>query len=246
MTRSLSRLVAFGIAACASLSLSLVGSRASAQGPSTVVPAHREGGWMDLHKKFLERTKQGNVDLLFLGDSITQGWNDNSVWQRHYGPRNAANYGIGGDQTQHVLWRLQNGEIDGISPKLVVLMIGTNNAGANTAEEIATGIKAIVATLREKLPEAKVLLLGVFPREAKPGPARAKLTEVNNIISKLDDQKHVYYLDIGKSFLNEDGSIPKEIMPDYLHLSNRGYQIWADAIEPTIWKLLDEPKFPGK
>ncbi len=213
-----------------------------AQGPSTIVPVPREGRWMELHKKFLERTKQGSVDLLFLGDSITQGWHDNKIWQRHYGPRNAANYGIGGDQTQHVLWRIQNGEIDGISPKLIVLMIGTNNAGKNTAEEIAAGIKAIVKHLRDKLPESKILLLGVFPRGEKPNPTREKLDQVNESISKLDDGSHIRYLNIGKSFLQTDGSISKDVMPDFLHLTAKGYQIWADAIEPSVWELLDEPK----
>ncbi len=197
---------------------------------------------MDLHQKFLARTKKGNVDLLFLGDSITQGWHDNSTWQRHYGPRNAANYGIGGDRTEHVLWRIQNGEIEGISPKLIVLMIGTNNSRDNSADEIALGVKTIVKTLREKLPQTKILLLGIFPRGEKPNPQRDKLNQVNATISKLDDGAFVHYLDIGKAFLAEDGSLPKNVMPDFLHLSPKGYQIWADAIEPTVWKLLDEPK----
>lgn len=217
---------------------------ARAQGPATVTPEHRDGAWMKLHHEFLERTKKGDVDLLFLGDSITQGWHDNKTWQRHYGPRKAANYGIGGDRTQHVLWRIQNGEIDGISPKLIVLMIGTNNAGDDSAEEIAAGIKAIVKTLREKSPESKILLLGVFPRGEKPNPLREKLDRVNDMISSLDDQSYVTYLDIGKAFLDPDGTLPKPIMPDFLHLSDKGYQIWADAVEPTVWQLLDEPKKP--
>jgi lysophospholipase L1-like esterase len=198
---------------------------------------------MNLHQRFLERAKQGNVNLLFLGDSITQGWNDNDVWRRFYEPRKAANFGIGGDGTQHVLWRIQNGELDGIEPKVVVLMIGTNNASSASADEIAQGVTAIVEELRRRLPKAKVLLLGVFPRGEKPDSTREKVDAVNALIAKLDDGgAHIKFLDIGKKFLNDDGTISGEIMPDFLHLSSKGYRIWADAMEPTLWSMLDEPK----
>ncbi len=212
-----------------------------------MVPAPRDGRWMDLHNRFVERAKQAKsekIDLLFLGDSITQGWNNNEVWKRFYGPRNAANFGIGGDRTQHVLWRIQNGELDGIAPKVVVLMIGTNNAGSASSDQIAQGVTAIVKELRRRLPESKILLLGVFPRGQKPNPTRDKLREVNETISRLDDGSHVKYLDIGKVFLDEDGTISKEIMPDYLHLTLKGYRLWADAMEPTLWSMLDEPHSP--
>jgi lysophospholipase L1-like esterase len=222
-------LVASGLSACA-------------QGPETVVARPREGQWMDLHRRFAERAKQGNVDLLFLGDSITAGWHGNEVWKRFYGPRNAANFGIGGDRTQHVLWRIQNGELEGIEPKVVVLMIGTNNASSGTAEEIAQGVTAIVETLRHRLPRAKILLLGVFPRGEKPNSTREKLAAVNAQIARLDDGSHVRFLDIGKAFLSQDGSISRDIMPDYLHLNRRGYRIWADAMEPMLWSMLDEPR----
>ncbi len=164
-----------------------------------------------------------------------------TVWKRFYGPRNAANFGIGGDRTQHVLWRIQNGELEGIEPKVVVLMIGTNNASSGTADEIAQGVTAIVKELRHRLPKAKILLLGVFPRGQKPNELREKLGAVNAKIAHLDDGSHVKYLDIGKAFLNEDGTISREIMPDYLHLTRKGYRIWADAMEPTLWSMLDEP-----
>jgi lysophospholipase L1-like esterase len=223
------------------LCLLACGLPALAQAPTTVTPASREGWWMKLHESFLERAKKGNVDLLFLGDSITQGWHDNDVWKRFYGPRHAANFGIGGDQTQHVIWRINHGELDGIHPRVVVLMIGTNNVGSNSADEIAQGITAIVKDLRKKLPETKILLLGVFPRGEKPNPGREKLEQVNHKIRGLDDGSHVTYLDIGKAFLNPDASISREIMPDFLHLTARGYRLWADAMEPTLWRLLDEP-----
>ena len=195
-----------------------------------------------MHENFLDQARKGNIDLLFLGDSITQGWHNNEVWKRFYGPRHAANFGIGGDRTQHVLWRIENGEIDGIHPRVAVLMIGTNNAGSNSADEIAAGVTAIVKELRKRLPETKVLLLGVFPRGAKPDATREKLEEVNQQISSLDDGTNVSYLDIGKAFLNPDGTISREIMPDYLHLTAKGYRLWADAMEPTLWRLLDEPR----
>jgi lysophospholipase L1-like esterase len=214
-----------------------------ADDPDTVKPVPREAGWMKMHESFLDRAKKGDVDLLFLGDSITQGWNGQSqIWDRYYGPRNAANFGIGGDRTQHVLWRIQNGELEGISPKVVVLMIGTNNVGSNTADEIAQGVTAIVKELRTKLPDAKILLLAVFPRGEKPNPDRAKLQQVNDQIAKLADDKAVTYLDIGAKFLHDEGTISKDEMPDFLHLTRKGYRIWADAIEPTLWSLLDEPK----
>ncbi len=197
---------------------------------------------MDMHRRFVERAWSGNVNLLFLGDSITQGWNDNEVWKRHYGPRNAANFGIGGDRTQHVLWRIQNGELEGIEPKGVVLMIGTNNASSATADEIARGVTAIVAELRHRLPKARILLLGVFPRGQKPDATREKLQAVNAKIAGLDDGSHVKFLNIGKAFLNEDGTISREVMPDFLHLTRKGYRIWADAMEPTLWSMLDEPR----
>src|SRR2546428_11301842 len=141
---------------------------------SAVTPAPRDANWMKRHESFNERVKKGNVDLLLIGDSITQGWEGSgkNVWAKFYSPRNAVNLGIGGDRTQHVLWRLDHGNVDGISPKAAVLMIGTNNSNGkdNTAEQIADGIKAIVAMLREKTPKTKVLILAIFPRGEKPNP----------------------------------------------------------------------------
>ena len=181
------------------------------------------------------------MDLLFLGDSITEGWGNNAVWQKNYGPLNAANFGIGGDTTENVLWRILNGEIDGVSPKVAVLMIGTNNFGleGHQPPDVAKGITTIVQTLRKKLPATKILLLGIFPRDEKPNTdARKKIQKVNEQIAGLDDKKNVRFLDIGAKFTNADGSISKEIMPDFLHLSEKGYQIWADAIDPLLKQLM--------
>jgi beta-glucosidase len=218
-----------------------MGLSALAQGPATVIAEPRTGAWMDQHRSFVKRAEDGNIDLLFLGDSITQGWNGaKTTWDRFYTPRKAANFGIGGDRTQHVLWRIKNGEINGIEPKVAVLMIGTNNASSNSADEIAQGVTAIVNELRHRLPKTKILLLAVFPRGQKPTPTRARLNSVNEQIAKLDDGSNVRYLDIGKAFLNDDGTISKDIMPDYLHLSQKGYRRWADAMEPLLWSILDE------
>lgn len=196
--------------------------------------------WQKRHAKINAVAAKGDIDLIFLGDSITQGWNDNAVWQKYYGSRKAANMGIGGDRTQHVLWRLENGNIEGLSPKLVVLMIGTNNSGTNTAEEISDGIKAIIAKLRSALPETKVLLLGIFPRGEQLIPQRSTNMTANQLARQVADGSSVHYLDIGEAFLNDDGTISKEIMPDFLHLTLAGYEIWAESIEDKVDELLGE------
>jgi len=208
-----------------------------------VIPAPREGNWMKRHESFNERVKQGNVDLIFIGDSITQGWEGagKNVWAEYYAKRNAVNLGIGGDRTQHVLWRLEHGNIDGIHPKLAVLMIGTNNSGGNTSEQIAAGVKAIVEQLRSKLPTTKVLVLAIFPRGPDKDDPKRKVNEgANEIIKGLADNKSVYYLDIGPKFLAADGTLSKDVMPDLLHLNEASYRTWAESIEPKVKELMGE------
>ena len=187
------------------LAVVVVAQAAEARDNTATTPAPRDPNWVKRHDGFVEIAKKGGVDLLFLGDSITDGWRNRGkdVWEKNYGSLKAANFGIGGDQTQHVLWRLQNGELDGIKPKLAVLMIGTNNLRGNTDEEIADGVKAIVAELHKRTPETKLLLLGVFPRgEKADDPNRGRIKHINSIIAKLDDGgKTVKYLDIGDKFL---------------------------------------------
>ncbi len=197
--------------------------------------------WIDRQDRFNQRIKQGDADLLMIGDSITHGWEGagKAVWQKYYAKRSAVNLGIGGDRTQHVLWRLDNGNLEGISPKLAVVMIGTNNARDNQPEETAEGIKQIVEKLRKKLPKTKVLLLGIFPRgETNEDVLRKKNIAVNQIIQKLDDGKNVFYFDFGDQFLTEDGTLSKEVMPDLLHLNSDSYVIWAEAIEPYVAKYV--------
>lgn len=212
---------------------------------SAVAPAPRpQPNWQKRHESFNERAKQGDVDLLFIGDSITQGWEGagKAVWAERYASRKAMNLGIGGDRTQHVLWRLDNGNIEGLKPKAAVIMIGTNNFRDNSAREIADGQIAIVRKLRERLPEMKILLLAIFPRGEQAGnDDRKKLAEASKLAAdEVADGKMVTALDIGDKFLQADGSLSKDIMPDFLHLSPAGYTIWADAIEPQVKAMLGE------
>jgi lysophospholipase L1-like esterase len=200
---------------------------------------------IDQAENFLNHVRQARaqaVDLIFDGDSITDFWQaggnrGQALLQKLYVPLHVVDFAIAGDRTQHVLWRLAHGELDTLHPKLVMLMIGTNNLGNNSSQEIADGITKIVQTYRTQCPEMHVLLLAIFPRgHMANDPARAKIKEINAIISKLDDGAHVTYLDIGDKFLQPDGTLAPEIMPDFLHPTAKGYQIWADAVQPMIDK----------
>jgi lysophospholipase L1-like esterase len=211
------------------------------------------GRFRKMHESFLERGKAGPIGVLFLGDSITQGWTKAPhVWEHYFGKWQPANFGIGGDQTQHVIWRITNGELDGISPKVVVLMLGTNNTGAHTAAEIAAADKKIVQMIRAKLPQTKVLVLAVFPRgprkekdgsisptvAAEAAKRQAVIQELNAELAKLNDGQSVRYLDINAVFLGQDGKIPFAIMPDQLHPNAAGYQLWAEAMLPTLTAMM--------
>jgi lysophospholipase L1-like esterase len=160
------------------------------------------------------------------------------VLDKHFGKWKVANFGIAGDTTQGVLYRLQNGEGRGFSPKAIMLMIGTNNTARNTAAEIAEGIGAVVLELQNDFPEAKILLLGVFPRGRPGDPARATISQINSIISRLHDGSRVHYLDIGAKFLDAAGNIPTDVMSDALHPSTKGYEIWAEAVIEPLTKLM--------
>jgi lysophospholipase L1-like esterase len=215
---------------------------------SAIIPVPREGRHHDRYLMLNERAQshQGELDLLFVGDSITQGWEGagKEFWERFYGHRRAVNIGIGGDRTQHVLWRLENGNIEGLSPKVTVVMIGTNNSGLNrnSTPEVLEGVTAVVHRIREKLPETKILLLAIFPRGREFNEQRGRILQVNQALRKLEDGERIHFLDIGHIFLQPDGSLSEEIMPDALHLSPAGYQLWAEAMEPTLQKLLEESR----
>jgi lysophospholipase L1-like esterase len=223
--------------------------RAQDKPNDAVIPATRGEGWMRRHESFNERAKRGNVDLLFIGDSITQGWENDpprggkEVWAEYYAKRNAMNLGISGDRTQHVLWRLENGNLEGIKPKLAILMIGTNNAAANTSEQIAAGVKAIVEKIRAKLPSTKVLVLAIFPTGSNPSSRLRRINEgANEIVKGLADNQMIFFLDIGPKFLAADGTLSREVMPDLLHLNAASYRTWAEAIEPQVKELMGESR----
>jgi lysophospholipase L1-like esterase len=219
-----------------------VASPATAQN-SALVPAPFQ---LERHEDFVAEGQQGGIECLLMGDSITDWWRRAglSVYLANFEPMNCANFGIAGDRTQGVLWRMDNGELEGYSPKLMMLMIGTNNLSGrttapNTPAEIAEAIGAIVTKFRTKFPSAQVLLLGVFPRGAEPdNPYRASIREINERIATLDDGQWVRFMDIGDRFLEPDGSISVEVMADGLHPTTRGYEIWADAVMPTFHQMM--------
>jgi len=222
-------------------------TKPSDNGPADVAAAKVGRGserFMQLHEQFLKRKAEGPIDVLFLGDSITEGWSGRGkdIWNKNYADMNAANFGIGGDRTQHVLWRIDNGELDGIHPKVLVLLIGTNNIGYSADEILKADIK-IVKEIHEKLPDTRVLVLAIFPRGAdptKPDVAlmREKIIAVNKGLAALDDGDKTRYLDFGDKFLDADGNIPKDIMPDALHPNAKGYQIWVDAMAPLLAQMM--------
>jgi len=214
---------------------------AQGKGPNTTIPVEKD---RNRHDEFLKVAKAGGIDLLFLGDSITDGWRSagQAIWNKTFAPLKAANFGISGDRTEHVLWRLRNGELEGFQPKVSVVMIGTNNG--DSPGDVAQGIKTILNDIHDRHPRCKILLLGIFPRSEKATDgARTKNEEVNKIISKFvtfAETRRVSYLDIGAKFLAADGTLPKDVMPDLLHPNEKGYQIWADAIIDKVKQMLQE------
>lgn len=219
------------------------------QDPAGVQPEPKAGGWMKRHEAFVEEARKGGFDVLFLGDSIVDGWRSGAqkkIFDAAFGPLKAANFGIPADRTEHVLWRIENGEFEGLTlPRVVVLLIGTNDLGLKKppprpAESAVAGIDAILRAIQKKSPTTKVLLLGIFPRGEKPDhPLRAAVTKVNEAIAKFDDDgKSVKFLDLGGKFLEPDGTISRETMPDFFHLTPKGYQIWADALKDPLALLL--------
>jgi lysophospholipase L1-like esterase len=205
-----------------------------------------EQWWQDRQKLLNQRAAEAGerAQVIFIGDSITQGWEGGGkdVWEQYYAPRHAVNLGISGDRTQHVLWRLEHGNLDGLKPKAAVVMIGTNNSNGedNTPGQIVDGVTAIVRKLREKLPDTKILLLAIFPRNENYSPQRGKILEVNQVLRKLADNQNIYWVDFGYRFVNNDGLIPADLMPDYLHPDKRGYEIWAASMERRLSSILGD------
>jgi lysophospholipase L1-like esterase len=195
------------------------------------------------HEGFVEVARQGNIDLLLHGDSITDWWvqgdANKAMFDKYFGAVRTANFAVAGDTTQGVLWGLRNGEGQGFQPKAIMLMIGTNNSGGNTGPEIAEGVGAVVLEMRKDFPNAKILLLAIFPRAVPGDPVRDKIAEANRIIARLDDQQHVFYLDIGAKFLDDKGVfLPDSFRPDNLHPQARGYDIWGEAVKDKLAELM--------
>jgi lysophospholipase L1-like esterase len=213
-------------------------------GAPATTPADRplREGWMERHRRYCERAARGDLDLVFLGDSLTQRWETApNAWQEFYGHRRAAQMGIDNDGTQQVLWRIDHGTLDGVRPRLIVLLIGINNLGNDeaTAEEVRDGVAAIIQRLRMKLPETKVLLIGLLPYD-RPGVDYAeRIPGVNRLLAGLADGKTVHFLDIGQRLLI-DGRVHADHQPDGAHLSEKGYAIYGEAIEAKVCELLEE------
>jgi lysophospholipase L1-like esterase len=218
---------------------------------TALIPTPRDfpTNWMTRHEGYVAEARQGGIDLLFLGDSITDGWRwgngGSQIWPSIYAPRHAANFGIGWDRIQNVLWRVENGELENLSPKVVVLLIGTNNAGnedngrpRNLTPEIIAGISNLVRRIQFHIPACKILLLGLFPRGEKNDPIRDQVKAVNAGLAQFADGSTVKFLDLGEKFLAPDGTLSRDLFPDLLHPNAKGYQIWAAAMEPTLAGML--------
>jgi lysophospholipase L1-like esterase len=239
-----------------SVRLTLAELDARAKGPAptfarpsdAITPAPRlTEGWQKRMADDLAKAQKGGYEVVFVGDSITQGWNGagKEQWASHWEPRKTLNLGVGGDRTQHVLWRLDHGALAALAGphnavKVCVVMIGTNNSNGsdNTAEEIGAGIAAVVQRLRAGLPQAKVLLLDVFPRGEKPNPQRQKNAAASDLAATaFAGDAMVRRLDLAPRFLQADGTLSKETMPDLLHLSPAAYRTWAEAMAPVVDEL---------
>jgi lysophospholipase L1-like esterase len=210
--------------------------------------ARTDDHFLERHRAFLGLTRERPIDLLFLGDSITRRWAEvPDLWQRHFGGLRAANFGVGGDATQNVIWRIGNGELDGISPKVVVLLIGTNNLPTNSPGEISEAIGTIVRMIRGRLPSTRVLLLAILPRGPQRRPRDADgrsafyqdgIDEINRSLRRLEDGPGVRFLDFGPKLIGPDGELLASHVPDGLHIVGPGYEAWAEAMGPLLSEMM--------
>jgi len=199
--------------------------------------------WMPRHEQKLVEEGRESAELLFLGDSITHGWESDGeeVAEDYFSDYGIYNLGYSGDRTENVLWRLEQGEVDGINPELAVLLIGTNNTGhrQDDPECTAEGIKRILNSLNEQLPDTKILLLAIFPRGEYPDDELRLLNdEINQKIKTFEDQENVIFADLSEIFLKDDDNLDLDVMPDVLHPNEQGYLLWAEAMLPYIRDLL--------
>ncbi|XP_013875943.1 platelet-activating factor acetylhydrolase IB subunit gamma [Austrofundulus limnaeus] len=209
--------------------------------PTPCEDTQGDGRWMSLHDGFVSYSKDKEPDVLFVGDSLVQLMHQFGIWRQLFSPLHCLNFGVGGDATQHVLWRLSNGELDNISPKVVVLWVGTNNHG-HTPEQICGGIMAIVQLIHNKLPNAHTLVLGLLPRGKMPNPLRERNAKVNKLVQDaLSSVPHGSFLNVDPGFVLSDGSISHQDMYDYLHLTSHGYQAVCEPLHAHIKSLLEKP-----
>jgi len=197
--------------------------------------------WMSMHERFLHEGKVCPCDVLFIGDSLIRNMFETEAWDTYFAPLNSLNFGIGADCTEHILWRIENGELDGISPKVVVLLVGTNNHHSS-ADQVVEGIEVIVWSITSKLPSAKVIVLGLLPRGKEPNHLREKHFQVNHALKEVVSTiPNALYLDSDPGFVRSDGLISHEDMFDYLHLTRRGYKKFAKPIHDVVLKFLKYP-----
>jgi beta-glucosidase len=203
---------------------------------------------MPRHEAKVARLRRGGVGLLMIGDSITHGWEaaGREVWRHYYAHRRAVNLGFNGDRTEHALWRLMNGELEGIAPRLAVVMIGTNNSGeGRSPEDTVAGIRRIVQELHWRLPTTKILLLAIFPTGAAPdNKVRQANRRVNQRIASLHDGRRVFFLDINHVFIDRQLNLSRTVMPDLLHPNAEGYRRWAEGMEPMVHRLMGDEAVP--
>lgn len=197
----------------------------------------------NMHERnvMLVQRAKDNADakLVFLGDSITQGWDGggNEAWTREFGAYDPLNLGVSGDRTEHVLWRLAQGSYDHLRPKTIVIMIGTNNTGhrMDPPADIAAGVEEILAQLTQRFPKAKLVLLSIFPRgESAEDPSRLNNDAANKLLLGIAKQRGVESLDLTRAFTDAKGTLVKDLMPDFLHPNARGYDVWANAIRDPL------------
>ena len=234
LTVILSAVVATSVVGCRSARVS------RAEVNRAAIPAPRRARWWRArHQALSKRASAERYRILFVGDSITDGWHDVGapVWRMHYG-NHALNFGLGGDRTEHLLWRLEHSDLSALGAQVVVVLIGTNNLDRDSPQQVAQGVARVVATIHKKLPGAQIVLLSIFPRGESPNPLRRRAAAASRIARRLCPERYVHHLDIGARFVGRNGRISPAIMPDFLHLSARGYALWAKAMAPTIATLL--------
>lgn len=209
------------------------------------------------HTQLLEKARKGGIDIYFEGDSITRRWGASDAqykdflahWNQSFFGWNAANFGWGADNIQNILWRLENGELDGVDPKVIVLLAGTNNLGGTPSaggddakiEDITRGIRAIVNLMKRKAPRATIILMGILPRNDRGIAIISTINRINENISKFADGKKVRFLNINDRLADKDGKLLEGMTVDRLHLSVKGYQVWADALKPVFTEILGPP-----